>query len=333
MLYDQAMALWVYSLAYSVIGNDDYKEMAEGIIKCLDDSFKSEGFFISAHDADTGHAEGKTYLWSFDELNEILNPEEFDEFSKSYSITRKGNFEGLNHLVRNDNRQLKEIESKLLTVRIKRQQPSPDNKIISRINALSCIALIQAGRLLNKPDLEYKAADLIDKILSVFWDGKNLGHSAFNGKIQKQPFLSDAAAVLTALTMLAESDEKWKPQVAVFASYVESFRENENWIESRSEDFKLVHASCFDHPFPSSVSLAEMGLSRAEIISGKDIPVREFRQPFQSDFYNITSMISKGQFHIRTTKSFIPYNLLPSNTIQVRGEEESDCYMGACRLI
>jgi len=32
MLYDQAMALWVYSLGYSVTRNSDYKRMAEGII-------------------------------------------------------------------------------------------------------------------------------------------------------------------------------------------------------------------------------------------------------------------------------------------------------------
>jgi uncharacterized protein YyaL (SSP411 family) len=195
------------------------------------------------------------------------------------------------------------------------------------------IALIQAGRLLIRPELEIKAADLINNILVKFWDGSTFGHSSFKGVMQSQSFLSDAASMLTALSMLAESDSKWKPYMAKFAGYVETFRDNENWIESNSEDFKQVHASWFDHPFPSSVSFAELGMARAEILSGKDIHVKDFRQSFQSDFYNITSMISKGQFHIYTTRSPVPFHLQPANTIQVRGETESDCYMGTCRPV
>jgi hypothetical protein len=333
MLYDQAMALWIYSLAYSVIKNEDYKLMAEGIIKCLDESFESDGFFIAAHDADTGHTEGKTYLWSYDELKEVLSVEEFAIFSESYIISRRGNFEGENHLIRKNNHPLRDIENKLLGLRRLREQPSPDKKIISGLNALTGIALVLAGRLLNRPDLELKASGLIDTIILKFWDGTNLGHSSFNSIVQKQYFLSDAAAVLTAITMLAESDSKWKSQMAEFVSYVESFRDNEAWIESNSDDFRQVHASWFDHPFPSSVSLAEMGLARAKILAGKDIQILEFRQSFQSDFYNITAMMSRGQFHIYTTKNHVPFSLLPANTIQVRGEIESVCYMGTCRLI
>ena len=41
MLYDQAMALWCYSLAYRVMGKESYKIMAEKILKCLDECFYS----------------------------------------------------------------------------------------------------------------------------------------------------------------------------------------------------------------------------------------------------------------------------------------------------
>ena len=40
MLYDQAMALWTYSLAYRVMGKDEYRIMAKNIIRCLDESFE-----------------------------------------------------------------------------------------------------------------------------------------------------------------------------------------------------------------------------------------------------------------------------------------------------
>jgi len=332
MLYDQAMALWVYSLGFSVTGNDNYKRMAEGIIRCLEESFEKNGLYISAHDADTNHEEGATYVWSYDELKEVLTPEEFERFSFSYDITKHGNFEGENHLIRKNNSHLRDIEDKLLSIRKSRKQPSPDNKILSGINALTGIALIQAGRLLEKPELETKAAIVIDNILELFWDGASLGHSSFSGIVQDQSFLSDAAPLLTAITMLSESDPARIPLMKIFKEYVESFREDGKWIESHSSDFQKVYASGFDHPFPSAVSLAEMGLTRASILSGTDISQREFREPFQSDFYNITSMMCNGQFHIFTTKKPIPWNKLPANAIQVRGETETDCYLGTCRL-
>ena len=158
MLYDQAMALWTYSLAYRVIGKDEYRKMATDIVRCLDESFEDNGFYISAHDADTEHEEGATYLWSFEQLENELDPEELSLFSESYYISREGNFEGSNHLLRINDVPLKNIEDKLLAVRKKRKQPSRDDKILSGINALLAIALIQAGRFLDEPRLEEKAA-------------------------------------------------------------------------------------------------------------------------------------------------------------------------------
>ena len=47
MLYDQAMALWCYSLAWRVLGEASCRTMAEGIVRCLDDSFRRDGLFIT----------------------------------------------------------------------------------------------------------------------------------------------------------------------------------------------------------------------------------------------------------------------------------------------
>jgi len=87
----------------------------------------------------------------------------------------------------------------------------------------------------------------------------------------------------------------------------------------------------FDHPVPSSVSLAEMGLSRVAYLTGKEIKAKLYRQPFQSDFYNISVMLNNGLFHIIESGKFISWDLLPVNSIQVFGEHETDCFMGTCR--
>jgi uncharacterized protein len=330
MLYDQAMALWTYSLAYRVIGRVEYSSMAINIIRCLDESFENKGFYISAHDADTEHEEGATYLWSSDQLKNVLEPEEFSMFSESYYISKEGNFEDKNHLLRINDVSLKNIEEKLLLVRKKRKQPSRDDKILSGINALLAIALIQAGRFLDEPEYERKAATLIHRIIDLFWDGKTLGHSYWNGILQKQGFLTDAASMLTAISMLYENNEEWGILMKEMTSYVESFKDGERWIESNASDFQPVFATWFDHPVPSGISLAEFGLTRVAVLTGRESKFKEYLHPFQSDFYNITAMISNGLFHIITSPQPIPWKKMPPNSIGVRGAVQQDCFMGTC---
>jgi uncharacterized protein YyaL (SSP411 family) len=306
--------------------------MAVDIIRCLDDTFESNGFYISAHDADTEHVEGATYLWHYDELAEVLGHEDLKRFSESYYIDRTGNFEGLNHLLRYNDDQLNDLENKLLIVRKKRQQPSEDDKILCGLNALLACSFIQAGRFLDQPEYTIRAVALIRRIFSLFWDGVSLGHSYRNGIMQRQGFLTDAASLLTAVSMIFEDDSGWEKPMKEIAVYVESFRKGERWIESDSADFQPVPASWFDHPVPSGVSLAEFGLLRVALLTGGETGFREFLQPFQSDFYNITALISNGMFHIITSPEPLSWKELPVNSIQVRGDITQDCYMGTCTL-
>ncbi len=333
MLYDQAMSLWTYSLAYRVLKRDEYRKMAEKIIKCLEESFENNGLFVSAHDADTEHEEGETYIWSYEQLANELNAEEFARFSNSYKITSEGNFDGRNHLIRVNDDILTDIEEKLLAIRNQRMQPSTDDKILCGINALLAIALIQAGRLLDKPQYEQKAASLTDCLMTLFWDGHTLGHSYWNGHLQKQGFLSDAGSVLAAVSMLYEHDSSWESRMTVLTAYVETFRDGNRWIESKSEDFHQVLASRFDHPVPSGVSMAEFAIARAGLLSGKEIKSSEYRLPFQSDFYNVSVMMKNGLFHVITAPSPLSWAKVPVNSLQVSGNIMQDCYMGTCSLL
>jgi hypothetical protein len=333
MLYDQAMALWCYSLAYKVIGENEYKKMAENIVRCLDDCFADNGLFISAHDADTEHVEGATYVWSYSELKDFLAPDEFKRFCESYYIDEQGNFEGLIHLIRKNDVILHDIEDKLLFLRNKRAQSARDNKIICGINALVAIAMIQAGRNLARPELEEKAAQIIRLLIDLFWDGKTLGHSYYNGATQNQSFLFDAAALLTAISMIYENDASWITLMTRMAAYVESFRDCEKWVESRAADFQQVFASWFDHPVPSSVSLAEMGLTRVALLTGKETQFKSYRVPYQADFFNITAMMNNGLFHVINSKSAVAWSQLSPNTLQTRAETDTDCYRGTCRIL
>ncbi len=185
---------------------------------------------------------------------------------------------------------------------------------------------------MERPELEEKAARTIRRLIDLFWDGKTLGHSYYNGVKQTQSFLFDAAAMLTAISMIYENDLSWGKIMTTMAAYVESFRDGEKWVESRAADFQQVWASWFDHPIPSSISLAEMGLTRCALLTGKETKSKSYLAPHQADFFNITAMMNNGLFHLITSKDAIPWSSLPANSLQRRGEPSTDCYRGTCRM-
>ncbi|MBE0679241.1 MAG: thioredoxin domain-containing protein, partial [Bacteroidales bacterium] len=330
MLYDQAMALWSYSLAYRVTAREHYRTMAEKIVKSLDETFLHDGMYVSAFNADTDHREGATYLWSEDELAALLTPADFSRFREVYEISSGGNFEGLNHLIRKNNDHIDAIEEKLLAARRQRSQPSRDDKILSGLNALTAVALLQAGRHLGRPDLEARSVTLVWKLLGTFWDGTSLSHSYFDGVLQRQSFLSDAAALLLAITLLYETDESWGETMTSMAEYVRSFREEGKWVESEADDFMKIYASWFDHPVPSAVSTAEMALTRVALLTGGDVTQAFWRRPHQSDFYNINVLLTEDLFHLYTTAEPLPWSAIPVNSLQKRGEPESVCHNKTC---
>ncbi|MCS4467943.1 hypothetical protein JTS96_03000 [Clostridium botulinum] len=55
-----------------------------------------KGGFYSAEDADSEGVEGKFYLWTKEEIMDILGEEEGELYCKIYDITSKGNFENKN---------------------------------------------------------------------------------------------------------------------------------------------------------------------------------------------------------------------------------------------
>jgi uncharacterized protein YyaL (SSP411 family) len=217
-------------------------------------------------------------------------------------------------------------------MRKNRSQPTRDGKILSGINALTVIALLQAGRALDRDDLKTDAGKLAERLIDKFWDGRRLAHSFYDNKLQEQSFLTDASALFMAITFLFEEDASWGSFLEIFEKYMLSFKQDDKWIESSADDFIAIEASRFDHPVPSSVSMAEFGLFRAALLTGRDLLQKDYLQPYQQDFYNIAVMISRGLFHAITSDRLLAWNELPVNSLQIRGDVLQDCYKGSCRL-
>jgi uncharacterized protein len=127
MLYDNGQLLSVYSEAYLLTKNEQFKEVVYETIHWVKTEMTSQdGGFYSALDADSEGVEGKFYTWTFDEIQDILGADAKD-FCKAYQITEHGNWEeGVNILWKKDgflNEKFASQIEKLMLVRSKRIRP------------------------------------------------------------------------------------------------------------------------------------------------------------------------------------------------------------------
>lgn len=333
MLYDQAMLLWVYSLGFKIFKDRIYKEVAQGIVTSLDNVFLSNGLYYSATDADTKHKEGATYLWSQEELKEVLSKKEWIEFTKTYDLSEENKLDGKWHLVKKTKDSLVDIKEKLLEVRNLRTQPEKDRKIITSWNSLLGIAYFLAGRYLQDDSYKKRGLKLYQRLMTAHWKDETLAHSSYEGHLQRQSFLEDYASLLLLSTYIYEEDFRNLELIKKLRSKLVEYSKERGWMESiEAKDFKVVEASFFDHPTPSSIALTEEALRRSTLILGKvDERSLKYKMPLSSDFYNLVVFYKLGNFHEIHSKESLNYLSLPVNSIQLKGYEYQDCYKMECR--
>ena len=336
MLYDQAMHLWVYSAAYKLFSRPQDKVVIEKLLSCLGETFLGEGLYYSAHDADTNHHEGETYLWTKEELQQGLSEEEFSQFSSLYVLEEQ--VEGKIHLLKRKNTFLPGIpgiEKKLLDIRNRREQPGIDQKYVTSWNALLGISLLMAYRALGDAALRQRARTLFQTLAQHDYkeneeNKEKLAHSSIEGKRQHGEFLEDYAAMLLLATYLYEDGGVAEDEVREWKTRLLRFKQKA-WIESITDDFASLPAAVFDHPVPSSSSLAEMALLRAQIILGEEYSPGRFTRAGASDFFNMHVLIRNGGWHIIHSPQAIDWEELPLNCLQIRAAAIQDCFHGSCR--
>ncbi|MFM7900278.1 MAG: thioredoxin domain-containing protein, partial [Actinomycetota bacterium] len=164
MLYDQALLLRVYAHAAKVFPERCYEQICVEIVEyVVRDLRHPSGGFFSAEDADSldeeGHShEGHFYVFTPNEVREILPPDEAEIALDYFEMTELGNFEGkniptrLNHRgdLRRDAR-LNRIREKLLSARGLRARPLLDDKVLTEWNAMMTVSLAESASLLNRP--------------------------------------------------------------------------------------------------------------------------------------------------------------------------------------
>ncbi len=175
MLYDNALWVWLLVACFQVTGDATYRDWAYDTLAYIQrDMTHPDGAFYSAEDADSEGVEGKFYVWTLKEIEDLLDGPARDVAMHYWNVTPSGNFEhGTNIL--NVQRPMKEVATalgigedtaatalqeareKLMAVRGGRIRPLLDDKILTSWNALMISALCRAGMAFGDPQLIQRA--------------------------------------------------------------------------------------------------------------------------------------------------------------------------------
>jgi uncharacterized protein len=212
MLYDNAQILELLALAYQRSGNALFRARARETVEWLDREMITHGAFAASLDADSEGEEGKFYVWSLDEINQVLGLDA-DLFVRHYGVTAEGNFEGhniLNRMARvpaseEEEAKLREARRKLLAAREARVRPGFDDKVLADWNGLMIAALVNAGVVFEEPLWIDMAGRAFAFVADSMTRGERLGHCSREQRLLFPGLASDFAAMIKAGLALYEA--------------------------------------------------------------------------------------------------------------------------------
>lgn len=172
MLYDNAQLLRVYLHLYRATGSPLAERVARETAEFLRTDLRTpQGGFASALDADAEGVEGLTYVWTPEQLADVLGADDGARAAEVLSVMAEGTFEaGASTL------QLRAdpgpdwwagVRARLAEARSARPQPALDDKVVTAWNGLAIAALAEAGTLLGVPGHIAAARECADLLLGL----------------------------------------------------------------------------------------------------------------------------------------------------------------------
>ncbi len=288
MLYDNGQLLGIYGRAWAATGRPLFRRTALGIGDDLLREMRGpEGGYFAATDADSEGEEGKYFLWTPDEILEVLGETEGGFFCEKYDVVPGGNFveeasgrsAGLCilHLSKENppdvETRLSPLREKLLAARSRRVPPSLDDKRVSGWIALAVSGFATAGRALGEARYLEAARTAARFLLDVMRDPEGrLLRTWKDGAGTIPAFLEDEAYLANALLDLAESvpsseSGAWLEEAGTCAeSLRRRFRREDGPGFSLSgeghETLLTASRDLFDKATPSASGSAALALAR-----------------------------------------------------------------------
>ncbi|MEM7007497.1 MAG: thioredoxin domain-containing protein, partial [Thermodesulfobacteriota bacterium] len=338
---------------YQATGKKEYETTAREVLTyVLRDMTAPEGGFYSAEDADSEGEEGKFYVWSEEELKEILGKDDAELFIRTYNTSGDGNFieEAAGHKTGTNilhlQKPLTEIASsyeisedefigkiensrtKLFNEREKRIHPYKDDKILVDWNGLMIAALSMAGRAFDEPEYTQAAEKAVNFILDEMRDEKGrLLHRYRGSEAGITANVDDYAFLIWGLLELYESTfniEYLKSAISLQEQMDESFWDEKNggyyFTADHAEELITRQKEIYDGAVPSGNSAAGLNLLRLSRITS-DI---EYEQKAAQIGKAFSETVESGPMAYTLFMTGLDFGLGPSYEVVVVGDPKGD---------
>ncbi|MHC4937392.1 MAG: thioredoxin domain-containing protein [Planctomycetota bacterium] len=298
MLYDNAQLLPLYAWAYRITGKELYRQTALDTARWVRREMTGElGEFFSAQDADDPGGpehEGGFYVWTPEQVAELLDDAEVQAVLLYYDISGKGNWDhkpGKSILqvrstlsaVAKDMKVSEDKVAELLAsararmyeAREKRPKPMTDRKALAGWSGLMISGFCRSWQLLGEKshlDAAVRAGTFLRERM---WVDGRLRRRYAEGEAAHDGVLDDYAWVVAAWLDLYEStfDEQWlKDAIALQAKGDELFfdRAGGGYFYTPRDGEKLIARGkdAFDHARPAGNAIMAHNLLRLMRFTG-----------------------------------------------------------------
>jgi uncharacterized protein YyaL (SSP411 family) len=218
MLYDNALLLRAYTHLARLTGSASARRVAEQTATFLLDGLgTAQGGFAASLDADTAGVEGSTYVWTPEQLIEVLGSADGQWAAELLAVTQAGTFEHGASVLQlpaepEDVERWERVRTALLAARAARPQPGRDDKVVTEWNGMAITTLAEAGGVLDRPEWIAAAAAAAELMLGTHMVNGRLRRSSRDGVVgQAAGVLADHAWLVEGLLALHQvtGDDRW----------------------------------------------------------------------------------------------------------------------------
>jgi uncharacterized protein YyaL (SSP411 family) len=276
MLYDNALLLRVYAHWWRRTRNPLARKIASETASFLVDDLGADGMFTSSLDADTDGHEGLTYVWTREQLRDVLS-DDGRWAATLFGVTEAGTFEHGSSVLQlpadpDDVDRFERVRAALSEHRRTRPQPGRDDKVITAWNGFAITALAEASVALDEPELLTAATRCARAIVDLHVVDGRLRRASLGGRVgDSAAILEDHAALATGLLTLYQvtGDAAWlEAATALVDDAVEHFADPErigHWFDTADDAEQLMvrPADPVDGATPAGASLMAEALQLA----------------------------------------------------------------------
>ncbi|MFN2582753.1 MAG: thioredoxin domain-containing protein [Candidatus Dormibacteria bacterium] len=340
MLYDNAQLAPVYLHAWQLTARDD---MLETCTRTLDyllrEMLLPAGGFAASQDADSPGGEGAFFVWTPQQLRDVLGDDDGALAARVYGVAAGGNFdhgttvlslpfpvervaESIGVPVTDLRVRLQVIRERLYDARAQRPAPARDDKVVTAWTALALGGLAEAGATLDRDDYREAARHVADFLLAAVVDDGTVLRTWKDGQAHITGFIEDVAHLADALITVYEmsGEPRYFHAARAMATLIlERYRDDDGMYYDTASDAEALIVrprSIDDNPVTAGQSAAASAFLRLHAFTGE----HSWRERAMEIVTPLAPAVARAPLALSGLAAAMEFALAPVREIAIAGD-------------